>query len=54
MAGFPAALLPNTPALLRQLEQWLAEDLGRCDLTAPALSGRQCRAHWQCKADGVF
>jgi len=54
MAGFPAALLPITPALLRQLEQWLAEDLGRGDLTAAALIGRQGRAHWQCKADGVF
>jgi nicotinate-nucleotide pyrophosphorylase (carboxylating) len=53
-APFPAALLPLTPPLLRQLEQWLAEDLGRGDLTAAALAGRMARAHWLCKADGVF
>jgi nicotinate-nucleotide pyrophosphorylase (carboxylating) len=46
--------LPLTPTLLRQLEQWLAEDLGRGDLSAAALVGRSGRAHWQCKADGVF
>ena len=54
MAGFSAAPLPLTPALLRQLERWLAEDLGRGDLSAAALIDRQGRAHWQCKADGVF
>jgi nicotinate-nucleotide pyrophosphorylase (carboxylating) len=53
-APSPAALLPLTPPLLRQLEQWLAEDLGRGDLTAAALAGRMARAHWLCKADGVF
>lgn len=54
MAVPPAALLSLTPPLLRQLEQWLAEDLGRGDLTAVALAGRMARAHWLCKADGVF
>jgi len=49
-----AAHLPITPALRRQLADWLAEDLGRGDLSAPALADRQGRAHWQCKADGVF
>jgi nicotinate-nucleotide pyrophosphorylase (carboxylating) len=30
------------------------EDLGRGDLTAPALQGRRARAHWMSKAEGVF
>jgi nicotinate-nucleotide pyrophosphorylase (carboxylating) len=54
MAVPPAALLSLTPPLLRQLEQWLAEDLGRGDLTAAALVGHRGRAHWLGKADGVF
>ena len=50
----PAACLPITPALRTQLGAWLAEDIGRGDLTAPALAGRAGRAHWLAKADGVF
>ena len=46
--------LPITPALRRQLADWLAEDLGRGDLSAPALAGRSGRAHWLAKAEGVF
>jgi nicotinate-nucleotide pyrophosphorylase (carboxylating) len=46
--------LPLTPALRQQLAAWLQEDLGRGDLTAPALQGRQGRAHWISRADGVF
>ena len=37
-----------------QLRSWLAEDLGRGDLTAPALAGRRARATWQAKQAGVF
>lgn len=48
------ASLPVTPALEAQLRAWLAEDIGRGDLTAPALMGRCGRAHWVAKADGVF
>jgi nicotinate-nucleotide pyrophosphorylase (carboxylating) len=51
MAG---ASLSITPALRRQLADWLAEDLGRGDLTAAALRGRSGRAHWLAKAGGVF
>ncbi|KAF0653053.1 nicotinate-nucleotide pyrophosphorylase:quinolinate phosphoriobsyl transferase [Cyanobium sp. Copco_Reservoir_LC18] len=47
-------MLPFTPALEGQLRQWLDEDLGRGDLTAPALVGRSGRAHWVTRADGVF
>jgi nicotinate-nucleotide pyrophosphorylase (carboxylating) len=36
------------------LRAWLAEDIGRGDLTAPALEGRRGRAHWIAKAEGVF
>ena len=54
MESSARALLPLTPSLLRQLEQWLAEDLGRGDLSAAALLGRSGQAHWRCKADGVF
>lgn len=52
--GDPAPVLPFTPALEAQLRQWLDEDLGRGDLTAPALVGRSGRAHWVSRADGVF
>jgi len=49
-----AAHLPITPALRRQLADWLAEDLGRGDLSAAALGDRRGRAHWLAKAEGVF
>ncbi|AFY29901.1 carboxylating nicotinate-nucleotide diphosphorylase [Cyanobium gracile] len=52
--GAPAPVLSFTPALEAQLRQWLDEDLGRGDLTAPALVGRSGRAHWVTRADGVF
>lgn len=48
------ARLPFTPQLEQQLRVWLAEDLGRGDLTAAALAGCTGRAHWLAKADGVF
>jgi nicotinate-nucleotide pyrophosphorylase (carboxylating) len=43
-----------TPRLRDQLGQWLAEDIGRGDLTAPALQGRTGRAHWLAKQQGIF
>ncbi len=48
------ACLPVTPQLEQHLRAWLAEDLGRGDLTAAALAGCTGRAHWLAKADGVF
>ena len=50
----PGPFLSFTPALEAQLRAWLDEDLGRGDLTAPALAGRPARAHWVCKAEGVL
>ena len=50
----PAAHLPFIPELELQLRAWLAEDIGRGDLTAAALAGRPARAHWLAKAPGVF
>jgi nicotinate-nucleotide pyrophosphorylase (carboxylating) len=47
-------VLSFTPALEAQLRHWLNEDIGRGDLTAPALIGRTGRAHWVTRADGVF
>ncbi len=44
----------RTPRLLAQLQDWLAEDLGRGDLTAPALNGCRAQALWIAKQDGVF
>ena len=44
----------TTPRLQAQLQYWLAEDLGRGDLTAPALSGRRAQASWIAKQEGVF
>ena len=49
-----AAVLSLTPQLRSQLEAWLMEDIGRGDLTAPALQGINARAHWLAKAEGVF
>ncbi|QPN60510.1 carboxylating nicotinate-nucleotide diphosphorylase [Synechococcus sp. CBW1002] len=46
--------LPVTPELEAQLRAWLAEDIGRGDLTAPALRGRQGHAHWIAKQPGVL
>jgi nicotinate-nucleotide pyrophosphorylase (carboxylating) len=48
------APLAYTPALEAQLRAWLNEDLGRGDLTAPALVGRSARADWTAKQAGVF
>ena len=48
------ATLTITPRLRRQLGDWLLEDLGRGDLTAPALQAKRGQAHWVAKADGVF
>jgi len=49
-----AVSLALTPQLRAQLEAWLAEDLGRGDLSAPALQGCAGRAHWIAKAEGRF
>ncbi|MFZ0408335.1 MAG: carboxylating nicotinate-nucleotide diphosphorylase [Cyanobium sp.] len=49
-----APVLALTPALRRQLASWLEEDLGRGDLSAPALAGRWGRASWFARRDGVF
>ena len=49
-----AASLPLTPALQQQLRAWLQEDIGRGDLSAPALPLGRCRAHWVSKASGMF
>ena len=43
-----------TPRLQAQLQDWLAEDLGRGDLTASALGGRRAQASWIAKQQGVF
>jgi nicotinate-nucleotide pyrophosphorylase (carboxylating) len=50
-----AALCPPLqPELLRQLQSWLAEDLGRGDLTSPAVIHRDGRAQWIAQQAGVF
>ena len=46
--------LSITPRLRQQLAEWLQEDLGRGDLSAPALQGVEGEAHWVAKASGVF
>ncbi|MEB3167638.1 MAG: carboxylating nicotinate-nucleotide diphosphorylase [Synechococcaceae cyanobacterium] len=48
-----AALLAG-PDLEAQLRAWLAEDLGRGDLTAPALVGQRGRARWLARQEGRF
>ena len=44
----------QSPALTATLEAWLAEDIGRGDLTAAALQGQQGQAHWVAKQPGRF
>ena len=44
----------QSPALTVALEAWLAEDIGRGDLTAAALQGQQGQAHWVAKQPGRF
>jgi nicotinate-nucleotide pyrophosphorylase (carboxylating) len=44
----------QSPALNAALEAWLAEDIGRGDLTAAALQGQQGQAHWLAKQPGRF
>jgi nicotinate-nucleotide pyrophosphorylase (carboxylating) len=45
---------PPRPELLQQLQAWLAEDLGRGDLTSVAVIHREGRAQWVAQRDGVF
>jgi nicotinate-nucleotide pyrophosphorylase (carboxylating) len=45
---------PLQPELRSQLQAWLAEDVGRGDLTSPALRHREGRAQWTAKQSGVF
>ena len=45
--ALPAALIEP------QLRAWLAEDIGRGDLSAPALAGRQGRGAWFAKGEGL-
>ncbi len=52
--GAAGPVLSFNPELEAQLRRWLDEDIGRGDLTAPALVGRTGRAHWVTRADGVF
>ena len=42
------------PAPDELLDRWLAEDIGRGDLTAAAVQGQQCQAHWVAKQPGRF
>ena len=46
--------LAFTAGLEDQLRAWLAEDIGRGDLTAAALTGRRGQAHWIAKQPGLF
>ena len=45
---------PLHPDLTRQLHAWLSENLGRGDLTSPALIHREGQAEWIAKGDGMF
>ena len=48
------ATLPWTPELRHSLERWLQEDLGRGDLSAPAVEDAQGCALWLAKEPGCF
>ncbi|MCP9839136.1 carboxylating nicotinate-nucleotide diphosphorylase [Synechococcus sp. J7-Johnson] len=49
-----AAALLSQPQLELQLRSWLAEDIGRGDLTAAALIGQPGRASWTARRAGTF
>jgi nicotinate-nucleotide pyrophosphorylase (carboxylating) len=62
-SGFPlahsppalaAAALLSQPGLEPLLRSWLAEDIGRGDLSAAALVGRPGRASWTARRAGIF
>ena len=44
----------QSPSLIRALDRWLQEDIGRGDLTAAALQDQQGQAHWVAKQPGRF
>ena len=44
----------QAPSLALALDQWLAEDIGRGDLSAAAVQGRSASAHWIAKQPGLF
>lgn len=50
----PMVALPWTPELRHSLERWLQEDLGRGDLSAPAVGDVQGDALWLAKEPGRF
>ena len=38
----------------KQIDVWINEDLGRGDLTKPAVINKNVKAHWIAKQDGIF
>ncbi|WP_198949763.1 carboxylating nicotinate-nucleotide diphosphorylase [Synechococcus sp. 1G10] len=53
-SALAAAALLSQPQLELQLRSWLAEDIGRGDLTAAALVGQSGRASWTARRAGTF
>lgn len=53
-SALAAAALLSQPQLELQLRSWLAEDIGRGDLTAAALIGQPGRASWTARRAGTF
>ncbi len=53
-SALAAAALLSQPQLELQLRSWLAEDIGRGDLTAAALIGQPGRASWTARRGGIF
>ena len=42
------------PSIIRSIDQWLDEDIGRGDLTGPAMQGQREKAYWIAKQPGRF
>lgn len=53
-SALAAAALLSQPQLELQLRSWLAEDIGRGDLSAAALIGQHGRASWTARRAGTF
>ncbi|EAQ76644.1 carboxylating nicotinate-nucleotide diphosphorylase [Synechococcus sp. WH 5701] len=54
VSAVAAASLLSQPQLEPLLRSWLAEDIGRGDLSAAALVGRPGRASWTARRGGIF
>ena len=44
----------NTPYILKKIDEWIDEDIGKGDLTKYAITNNKVKAKWIAKEDGIF